>query len=108
MPRKRSTAINEITWVVVTIGKHIVAQESLICAYKNIGIEEPTQRGVIVTGLEVVEPELTNVVVAARLFSGHLGQRFCGYPRINFLTLIIRKIATICNIEYEISSARTP
>jgi hypothetical protein len=43
-------------WIIQAIGKHIIAQDALSSRNKNIGIDESTQFGIVITGLEIVEP----------------------------------------------------
>ena len=42
--------------IIPAIRKHIVTQEALPCGCKRICIDKPTNAGVVVTALEVVEP----------------------------------------------------
>ena len=57
--------------VTVAVGKHIIAKQTLSSRYKCIRIDESTQCGVIITGLEVIEPELVIVDEARGLKSAH-------------------------------------
>ena len=50
-----SARIKSHNRVIATIGKHIVAQQSLAGGYKSIGVDESTDLGIVITGLEVVE-----------------------------------------------------
>ena len=49
---------------ILTIGKHIVAQQSLPRGYQCIGIDESAQFGIVITGLEIVERGLSVVYIA--------------------------------------------
>ena len=42
-------------WIIPTVGKHIIAQDALTSRDKCIGIDESTQFGIVITGLEIVE-----------------------------------------------------
>jgi hypothetical protein len=48
----------EIDGIAITIDKHIVAEQALSGCSKSICIEESTNLGVVVSGLEVIEPVL--------------------------------------------------
>ena len=82
---------------VTAIGKHIVAQQTLPGRSVDIGTDETLQRGIVITTLEVVQSQLTNIVLAAVAISA----RFCtAGETANYafsLYLIIRKSALICN-----------
>ena len=41
--------------IVQTIGKHVIAQDTLAGGGVSIGIDESAQFGIVITGLEVVE-----------------------------------------------------
>ena len=51
--------------IVPTVGKHIVAQQTLAGGGEDICIDESTNLRIIIPGLEVVEPGFSIVVVAA-------------------------------------------
>ncbi len=53
-------------WVVVAVGKYIATENSSTGRCKCIGIDESTDGGVVITGLQVIEPGIGVVVVAAR------------------------------------------
>ena len=50
--------------VVQTVGKHIIAKNTLSGAGVGIGIDESAQFGIVITGLEVVERGLSVLCVA--------------------------------------------
>ena len=50
--------------IIIAVGKHVVAQDALTCRGKGIRIQESTQVGIVVTGLEVIELGLSIVVLA--------------------------------------------
>ena len=41
--------------IISTIGKHVIAEDSLTSAGIGIGIDESAQFGIVITGLEIVE-----------------------------------------------------
>ena len=41
--------------IVITISKHVVAQQTLAGGDKSIGVDESTDLGIVITGLEVVQ-----------------------------------------------------
>ena len=50
--------------IVFAIGKHVIAQDTLAGGGVGVGIEESADLGIVITGLEVVEPGLSVVNVA--------------------------------------------
>jgi hypothetical protein len=61
-----SRNINSANWIVATVGKHVIAQDALTGAGVGIGIDEPAQFGIIITGLEVVERSFGVLELVAR------------------------------------------
>ena len=59
-----SCGIRACNRIVVTIRKHIVPQEALAGTGVAVGVEEAAQRGVVVSGLQVIEAHLLIRVVA--------------------------------------------
>jgi hypothetical protein len=58
--------IRHIDRIVLAISKHIVAEDTLTCGSKHIGIEESTQFGIVITGLEIIQFGLCNSTLAIR------------------------------------------
>ena len=58
-----TAGVHPVTWVIITICKHIVPDNALSGGCVGIGIDEPTHSGVIVTALEIIEVGLTIVDV---------------------------------------------
>ena len=50
-------------WVVTAIRKHIITEDALTGGYECICVEEPTNNGVVVAGLQIIEPCFGVVVV---------------------------------------------
>ena len=61
----RSARIESVYCVVITIGKHIMPDNTLTGTSITVCIEESANLRVVVTGLEVVEAGFGVVVVAA-------------------------------------------
>ena len=57
-------AVNSITGVIIAVGKHIIAENSLSCTHQRIGIDKPTNCGVVVPTLEIVQIRLGIVDIA--------------------------------------------
>lgn len=55
-----------INRIIVAIGKHIVAEETLPGRCEGIGINESADLGVVITALKIVEPGLSIVPLATR------------------------------------------
>ena len=61
--RIRSMSIRIIHWAIITIGKHIIAKDSLSCRGQRIRVEESTNLGVVISGLEIVESILLIILL---------------------------------------------
>ena len=70
-----ATRIDSTNRIVPTIGEHIVPGQSLPCNWVIIRINESTNFGVVVTGLEVVEAGLVVEDVAAVAQRVNVGMR---------------------------------
>ena len=53
-------------WIVATVGKHIVAENALPGGGICVRINKSTDRGIIKSGLEIIEPGLSIVELATR------------------------------------------
>ena len=53
--------ISEAYWVIIAVCKHVVTQDTLAGAGVGVGINEPAQFGIVITGLEIVERGLDMV-----------------------------------------------
>ena len=42
-------------WIVIAIGKHVIAQDALPGRNKCVCVDESTHLGIVITGLEIVE-----------------------------------------------------
>ena len=73
-----------IYWVVQTICEHIETEDSLPRAFIAIRVDEPMVYRVVISALEVIEPRLSVVVVAAR-------QKWAGFMTALELFLRISK-----------------
>lgn len=51
--------------VIPTIGKHVIAENTLAGGNEGIGVDEAADCGVVITGLQVIEPGIGGVVAAA-------------------------------------------
>ena len=81
--------------VIQTIGKHVVAQQALACGSKRIRIDESTDLGIVIAGLEVVQLRVLESKLAIEAKKAGFQRLF----RTPFLYLIIRKIRLICNMK---------
>ena len=61
---RRAAGITTIHRVVVAVGEHIVANETLSGRGEDVSINEPAHGGIIVTAVEVVEVGFLGTVVA--------------------------------------------
>ena len=74
----------------MAVGKHVIAQQALTGGGESVGIDESAQLGIVITGLEIVEPGLDILKLAPTSKIGQLGTHFrLSKPR-NILDLIIR------------------
>ena len=55
--------------IIITICKHIVAQETLTRTCKGIRIDESAGDGIVISALQVVEPGFSEVAVAVLVFA---------------------------------------
>ena len=53
--RNSSSNILSAYWIVQTIGKHIVAQDTLAGGDESVGVDKSAEVGIIITALEVIE-----------------------------------------------------
>ena len=60
---EQSGWIQIVHLIIITIGEHIVAYESLTGGDEDIGINEPAHLGIIVTAVEVIEVGFCRVVL---------------------------------------------
>ena len=82
----RSSAILACNWTIPAVGEHIVTQQTLPGRSVDIGTDKTPQRGIVITALEVVQPGLTNVVLAATPFLGHFWRDFQPITKSVFLS----------------------
>ena len=61
--------INIQNGIIITIRKHIVTQDTLAGGGIGVGIDEPGYSGIIIPGLEIVEPGLSVVNIALASFA---------------------------------------
>ena len=76
-------SVRTISRIVVTIGKHIVAKQALSGGDEGIRVEESADFGIVISGLQVIEPGLSGVW-AAKLGHGymtHTPQRGISYGK---------------------------
>ena len=73
----RSIWVLTIHRVVATVGKHVIAQQTLSGRSESIGVEESTCFGVVITALAVVKPGFVGLHIAGR---GGLGPAWRGMP----------------------------
>jgi uncharacterized protein (DUF849 family) len=64
--RDATAVVHHTNWSVVAIGKHVIAQDALAGGGVGVGIDEPAQFGIIITGLEVVERSFGVLELVAR------------------------------------------
>ena len=55
--------------IIIAIGEHVIAQQTLAGGDVAVGIEESTPLGVVVTGLEVIEPGFLDYALATEPIS---------------------------------------
>jgi len=67
-----STRVHKAYRIIATICKHIVAEEVLAGGGVGIGIEEAANLGIVISGLQIIEPGLYWGLVAIGPFSGLL------------------------------------
>jgi len=60
--------VTSIYWVIITIRKHITADDSLTGGGVGVGVDEAAQLGIVVAGLEVIEPGVSTVKCPIRPF----------------------------------------
>jgi hypothetical protein len=60
--------VNVHHWAVSAIGKHIESQEALSGACVGICVDESTNSGIVISGLEIIEPGLYLLARAMRPF----------------------------------------
>ena len=58
-----TTYVIVIDWIIPTVRKHIVPQETLACACVAVGVEEAAERWIVISALEVVEARLRWVIL---------------------------------------------
>jgi hypothetical protein len=51
--------------VIPTIGKHVIAENTLAGGNEGIGVDESADCGVVITGLQVIEAGIIVIVVTA-------------------------------------------
>jgi hypothetical protein len=54
--------------IIAAVGEHIVAQQTLACGCKCISIDESANLGIVITGLQVIEPGILGAEIATRSF----------------------------------------
>ena len=59
-----SRNVNTINWAVQTIGKHVIAQNALAGGGVGVGIEESTNGGVIIPGLQIIQAQFSILKLA--------------------------------------------
>jgi hypothetical protein len=60
-----TTWIAPIHWIISTIGKHVIAQHALTGGSIGVRIDEPAYFGVVISALEIVQPGLSSIDLAA-------------------------------------------
>lgn len=60
--------IKTICWTIETIGKHVVASDTLTSRGVGVGVDESTDSGIVISGLEIIEPGLYLLAEAMRPF----------------------------------------
>ena len=63
--RPATRRITENDWIIIAVGKHIVAQDALAGGGEGVGIEEAGGGGVVVAGMEVIEASFGIVAIAS-------------------------------------------
>ena len=58
-----TTYVIVIDWIIPTVRKHIVPQETLACACVAVGVEEAAERWIVISALEVVEARLHTILL---------------------------------------------
>ena len=59
-----SRAVGEVHGVIIAVREHVLAQDTLACRNKGVGIEESADLGIVITGLEVVQLRFLGIVLA--------------------------------------------
>ena len=65
-----SSRVTIIHRIIPAIGKHVIAQDALSCGGKGVGIEESAYFGIIISGLEIIQPGFGVVELAVREKAG--------------------------------------
>ena len=71
--------IHAIDRIIIAVGEHIVAEDTLTSGDKGIGVEEAADLGIIITGLQVIEPGILDGGLAKAPFLHLVGMAGC-YP----------------------------
>ena len=50
--------------IVQTVGKHVIAENTLAGGNEGIGVEETAECGIVITALEVIETQLNRIDIA--------------------------------------------
>ena len=51
-------------WIVSTVGKHIAADNTLSSGYEGVGVDKSADLGIVITGLQVIEPGILGSIFA--------------------------------------------
>ena len=61
---KFSVWIITIRGIIQAISEHVIAEDALAGRDKGIGVEEATDCGIVITGLEIIESQLNRIDIA--------------------------------------------
>jgi hypothetical protein len=56
MRGKHTLAVSKSHWIVITVSKHVVTEQTLTSGSKGISVDKTTNLGVVITALEVIQP----------------------------------------------------
>jgi hypothetical protein len=62
--RYKAGFIKKVYRIIAAIGKHVIAEDTLSGRCKCIGVEEAADLGVVITGLQVIEPGILGADIA--------------------------------------------
>ena len=82
---KFSVWIITIRGIIQAISEHVIAEDALAGRDKGIGVEEATDCGIVITGLEIIESQLLDSLFAmVAFFCAGIARRYpCCYVEFN-------------------------
>ena len=87
-----SSEIRSADRIIAAVGKHVIAEDALTGGDEGVGVDEAADLGIIITALQVIEPGISVVLVAAwdiKVKSQH--RRYHDYILILAASLLVVK-----------------